>query len=212
MRSLTVALAAFFSAGVAASPVMAAERAYPIEGFTGVAVSAGVLAEIRVQPGFSVRAVGETEDLERLRVERNGDRLEIGRKRSGFNWGRRERVTVFVTLPTLKAIDVSSGAAATAAAVSVNELSIEASSGGAVTITGVCVKLEADVSSGGSIEAEGLKCKFVTAEASSGGAMSVFASESLLASASSGAAIRVRGKPRDVRAERSSGAVVRITE
>lgn len=201
------------TAAVTAGAAAAAEKTYDIANFAAVGVSAGIEAEIRVGGDYSVKAVGDQQELDELRVEKKGDGLEIGRKPMKFSWGRkRGEVKVFVTLPALKALDVSSGASADASGVDADSFAVEASSGAQATIAGACGALAADVSSGGDIEADALKCKSGAAEASSGGAMDVFVSDSIVAEASSGGSIRVHGTPKNVSIEKSSGGSVRVAE
>jgi hypothetical protein len=77
-------------------------RTYDVSGFTGVGLRGSDDVEVRVGPAFSVRAQGPAEELDRLEIVREGDTLEIGRKRSsGMSWGKREGVKVFVTMPRL---------------------------------------------------------------------------------------------------------------
>lgn len=208
-RALCIALPLAALIGGAAA---AEERTYDLRGFSAIGVSAGVEARIKVGGDFSVRAVGDREDLDRLRIEKRGDGLDIGRKPSKFAWARRGSVVVYVDLPALRALDVSSGASAEANGVDADAFAVEASSGGAATLAGRCGALAADVSSGGDIAARNLKCRNAAAEASSGGAMDIFVSESLVANASSGGAIRVRGAPKTVSVEKSSGGAVRILD
>jgi hypothetical protein len=201
------------AAALGANAAAAEERSFDYRDFAAIGVSAGVEAEIKVGGDYSIRAVGDSEELDRLRVEKRGDGLDIGRKPSKFSWGRhRGGVTVYVTLPSLRALDVSSGASADAAGVEAGSFALEASSGAVATIAGSCGALAVDVSSGGDIEAGAFACKTASADASSGGAMDILVSESLVADASSGGSIRVRGAPKYVNIEKSSGGSVRVVD
>jgi hypothetical protein len=197
---------------LAAAPAAAEEKSWSLTGFEGVGVSAGIHAEITVGPDYSIRAVGDPRQIETLRIELDGASLDIGRERRGFSWGQRGPLAVYVTLPELKVLDVSSGAHAETAGVKGGPFSIETSSGGHAEVSGVCDALAVDVSSGGHIEARNLKCKTASANASSGGHSEIFVSESLTADASSGGHIEVYGAPKNVNKDESSGGDVSIED
>ncbi len=194
-----------------ALPAFAAEKSYDLKGFEAVSVSAGIRAEVAVGgEGYSVKAVGDAEDIERLNIRIEGEALDIGRKHGNFSWRRRGPLTVYVTLPKLKALDVSSGANVEAKGVAGGPFAMDASSGGHLSVSGVCDALSVDVSSGGNIEADDLKCKSARADASSGGSADIFVSDSLIADASSGGNIDVLGSPENVDTDTSSGGNVDV--
>lgn len=206
LGAATAVLAPFLAAGAAA----AEERTWPLTGFEGIDASAGTHVEIKTNPEFTIRAVGDGEAIEKLKIELDGKTLEIGRKPS-VQWGRRSgKVTVYVTLPDLKALSVSSGAHAKASGVKGGPVALDASSGGHSEVSGVCDALAIDVSSGGHLNAEELRCRSASADASSGGHAAIFVSESLAANASSGGHIGVAGAPKNVAIDKSSGGNVTI--
>lgn len=208
-RALVISTAAATTLSV--SPAFAETQTYDLSGFDAISVSAGITAEVEVGGDFSVRAEGSSEALERLDIRVRGDELDIGRKsRFGFNWGRNERVTVYVTLPALNGLDVSSGASADATGVEANRFNLEASSGASVDVSGVCGDINVDVSSGASADASALECETGTAGASSGASARLFTSQSINADASSGGSIRVYGNPGNTNIDRSSGGSVKI--
>jgi hypothetical protein len=59
--------------------------------------------DIRVGTGFSVRAEGPSSELDKLKIEKIGNTLKVGRiNNSSFHWGgRHEGVKVFVTMPRI---------------------------------------------------------------------------------------------------------------
>lgn len=76
-------------------------RTYQVADFTGVALRGSDDVDVRVGSAFSVRAEGDPEVMEYLKIEKDGDTLKIGRRnRSGFNWGDRE-AKVYVTMPRI---------------------------------------------------------------------------------------------------------------
>lgn len=75
-------------------------RSYAVGDFTGVELKGADDVDVRVGTAFSVRAEGPSKELDTLRIVKDGDTLDIGR-RSGASFGRSDPVKVFVTLPRL---------------------------------------------------------------------------------------------------------------
>ena len=85
-----------------------AARTFQVADFTGIALRGSDDIDVRVGTGFSVRAEGASEDLDKLRIGRDGTMLDVGRKpNTGMNWGKGGKVRVFVTLPRLVEADVA---------------------------------------------------------------------------------------------------------
>ncbi len=76
-------------------------RTYPASGFTTVALRGGDDVDVRVGPGFSVRADGDADVLDHLKIARDGDTLRIGRvSTSGWSWGGKH-AKISITMPVL---------------------------------------------------------------------------------------------------------------
>ena len=83
-------------------------RTYQVAGFNGIDLRGSDDVDVRVGTGFSVRAEGPSEQLDRLKIDRDGDTLAIGRKNGGtFGWSKGAKVKVYVTLPRLTDASVS---------------------------------------------------------------------------------------------------------
>lgn len=83
-------------------------RTFAVTGFTGVALKGSDDVEIRTGSGFSVRAEGPVEALDRLNIVKNGDTLSIGRKSdASFSWGNRKGARIFVTMPSIVAATIT---------------------------------------------------------------------------------------------------------
>jgi hypothetical protein len=212
MKFKSIALAGA-AAAAAAGPAMAAEKSFQVGDFTGVSVSAGIIAEVSVGGAVSTRAEGTDEGIEKLEVFVKDDELVIRRKpMSGFNWGERQRVTVYVTTPKLERVDSSSGSRLVATGVDASDFAIDVSSGSSSEVAGRCTTLAVDASSGASLKAATLKCENVTADGSSGASVRVHASKAVIADASSGASVHVSGSPKNVNIDESSGGNVSVGE
>lgn len=195
---------------LSAGSAFAAEETYDLSDFDAVSVSAGIEAIVTVGGDYSVRAESTEAGLEKLDIKVRGNSLDIGRKNMSFTFGKSPKVTVYVSLPALKALDASSGSHTEATGVAGGPFSIDASSGAHAEISGVCDNLSVDVSSGAHIEAEDLQCKSATADASSGAHASIYASDSIVADASSGGHIEVFGGPEEVNIDKSTGGSISI--
>lgn len=207
MKRLLIISAA---ATILATPAFAETETFNLNGFTRVSAAAGTTVIVKVGGEYSVVADSTSNGLEKLRVEVKGDELQIGRKNRSISFGRSDRITVTVTMPTLEGADVSSGADLDVTGVDAAAFSLDASSGGSLDVVGRCDALNVDVSSGGDIDAEGLLCRTANASASSGGSAEIYASESVNGDASSGGDIEVYGNPKNVSKDTSSGGSVSI--
>ncbi|MCI5048572.1 MAG: DUF2807 domain-containing protein [Aquisalinus sp.] len=206
------ALTLIAAMGIAASPAMAQEsQDYDFTGFDRVSVASGYDAEISVGGDFSVRA--ETRKggkLEWLNIGVDGSTLRITKNRSvNWNWSGPKTV-VYITMPSLVDLDVSSGADAIATGIDAERFSVEASSGADAEVSGTCGRISADASSGSDIDAEDLICEIGDADASSGADISLHVTKELTADASSGADIVVYGGPDVVDSDTSSGGDVSL--
>jgi hypothetical protein len=81
-------------------------RTYQVVDFTGVDLKGSDDVDVRVGAGYSVRAEGPSEQLDRLRIGKDGDTLVVGR-RSGMSLGRSGPVKIFVTMPRLAAARIA---------------------------------------------------------------------------------------------------------
>ena len=80
-------------------------RTYPVADFTGVDLKGSDNVDVRVGAGYSVRAEGPSDQLDRLRIGKDGDTLVVAR-RSGMSLGRSGAIKVFVTMPRLAAATI----------------------------------------------------------------------------------------------------------
>ncbi len=212
MMRQTKLLAALGVGVIAAAAVTAAyadEQSFSITGFDEIDASAGVNVILK-QGGYSIRADGSEKALERLRVEKRGDTLHIGRRSNGaFNWGSSGKVTVTVSAPDYQAVEASSGADVAGANLELTSIVVSVSSGADVELAGSCDDLTVSVSSGSDFDGEQLRCQTVTASASSGADANVWAARSVVGSASSGGDIDVHGQPASITRNTSSGGSIR---
>ncbi len=151
-------------------------RTYAVADFTSIEQAGPDDVDVRVGSGFSVRAEGDSDDLDKLKIERRGDALRIGRKNS-IGWGSSEGVKVYVTMPRVTgaslagagdmSVDRVEGAAfdgsiagagtLTLGAVAVQALSLKIAGAGDVAARGDAGALKVSIAGSGNIDGEGLK-------------------------------------------------------
>lgn len=152
-------------------------RTYQVADFTKVALRGADAVDVRVGSAFSVRAEGDAEVLEYLKIEKDGDTLKIGRRnRAGFDWGRRQ-AKVFVTMPRIvegqtagsgdMTIDRAEGASFEAdsagsgtisiATLAVDEVEFDVAGSGGVRAGGTAKSVKIGIAGSGSVDAGGLK-------------------------------------------------------
>lgn len=208
----TKAVIAFSAIGLISLEAHAgAEQSFDVADFTRVAASQGVEVTITMGETTQVMASAETDrDLERLEIKVDDGELRIRRgswSSSIWNWGKSYgHVSVNVVVPKLEGLSSSSGASLTAVDISCEELSIDASSGSRLAVSGGCNEIAIDASSGASINARELEAKSVVVDASSGGNVDVFAAINFQGDASSGANVDVYGAAQVFESDTSSGA------
>lgn len=152
-------------------------RTYQVADFTKVALRGSDDIDVRVGSAFSVRAEGDAEVLDYLKIERNGDTLTVGRRnRSGFNWNGKS-AKVYVTMPRIvagsvagsgdMAIDRAEGTSfdansAGSGSIAIRTLAVEAVSfsiagSGDIKAGGTARSVKARIAGSGDVEAKGLK-------------------------------------------------------
>ncbi|OYY73154.1 head GIN domain-containing protein [Sphingomonas sp. 28-63-12] len=167
-------------------------RNYAVRDFTGVALRGSDDVDIKLGSSFSVRAEGPSDVLDRLKIERDGSTLKIGRKSDpSFNWGNSGNARIFVTMPRLidagvagsgdmtidraegDALDASTAGSGniTIAALSVKAARFSIAGSGGITAKGSADKLKMAIAGSGDIDAAGVKAR--GADASIAGSGSV---------------------------------------
>ncbi len=107
--ALPLAACSFVSGDDDGTPGVAAQgsggtRTYAVAGFTEVELRGADNVDIRVGPGFSVRADGDAEVLDHLKITKEGNAIRIGRTRtSGWSWGGKS-ARISITMPQLAAV------------------------------------------------------------------------------------------------------------
>jgi len=154
-------------------------RSYDVTGFTGVKLAGVDDVDVRVGPAFTVRAEGPTDVLDRLRIEREGDTLSVGRKRGVTMSRTTGSAKIFVTMPRITQASLAGtgdlsvdrvagetfgGALAGTGSLSLGALEVSRASfdlagSGDLTAAGRTDRLEVSLAGSGNIDARGLAAK-----------------------------------------------------
>lgn len=199
-----------------------------IDGFTQINTCCSFKVQLAENSNFGVRVEAESNLQEFIETEVRGKTLHI-KYTDDANFKSTQPITVYVALPKLEGVEASSSAKVTGTtpfrgddldldvSSSANikleftgdEVELEASSSGRIEVMGSAKRVEADASSASSIDAESLEAEDGDADVSSAANISLYASRSLRADASSAGSIRYRGNPTDVVTDTSSAGSVK---
>lgn len=154
-------------------------RTYAVVDFDSIDLRGSDDVDVRVGSGFSVRAEGEPDVLDRLRITRDGSRLRIDRKGgSGFNWGGGS-AKLLVTMPRIAGAKVSGsgdirvdraegarfdGGIAGSGGLRVESLQVDEArlaiaGSGDMAAKGIAQRLDVSIAGSGSLDAPDLKTK-----------------------------------------------------
>lgn len=153
-------------------------RTFAAADFTAVDLRGSDDVDVRVGTGFSVRAEGPATELDKLKIERDGDTLKVGRINThGISWGSRNNVTVYVTMPRIakgslagsgnltidrvEGQDFSGELAGSGnlavAALGVQSAKFDIAGSGDTKLAGTAKQITIEIAGSGDVEASGLK-------------------------------------------------------
>lgn len=195
----------------------AQDKVVDLDSYSAVNVSEGIEVEMIEGPNKAEINMlkGDIADLE---IDIKGSTLVIGfKKNKGNFWNNRDAEITLYYNQDITEVSVSSGASvynsspfnnddfeADASSggslnlmVNSDDIDVDVSSGASIQIGGESNSLTVDVSSGATFKGKKLASKSVKVDASSGAGATVWAEESIKASASSGGSVRYKGDPQD---------------
>ena len=174
--------------------------------FTAIEVCCGMQLTLTQGEPTTVELEGDDNILPEIETIVRGDVLTVQfRQRVNLWTNTRTPIRVYVTMPTISAIEVSGGGTASAPTISSDELQLTLSGGARATIgAGVVTEQTVDASGGSQYLAEDLQSERAHLEISGGSRARVWASESLVVDASGGSNVAYYGRP-DVDQDTSGG-------
>ncbi len=226
----TKALAAFLfflliTAGSFAMQKRTDKQPRSVESFQSIHVSSGIDLYLTQSDNERVSIQADDDIIDDIITEVKNGVLNIYCKKK-FNWGWTSPRKAYVSFKELKSIHASagsdvysdnefvltdldikasSGSDIRLSNVTATEISLHTSSGSDAFISGETEHFEARASSGSDLDAAKLKSKSCDVSVSSGSDASVFVTQVLKASASSGGDIRYHGNPKHKDINESSG-------
>lgn len=129
-------------------------RTYAVDGFEKVELAGSDDVEVRVGPAFSVRAEGPAAVLEQLRIDRDDDTLDIGRRENAPRVEGKARV--IVTMPKMSGAVIAGSGAMRVDRMSGDDTSVEIAGSGNLTFGQVAAqKLAVEIAGSGTLRAAG---------------------------------------------------------
>ena len=225
MIKSALAILATGSLMLSANPTLAQERTFDFGAIKFIEAHSGIDVTIYYGNDQSVIATANTEnDLENLKLSYENGRLIAAQSNDFWNsmskgniidaiFGKTEPIKVSITATDISEILATSGAnveltqyagrelsvdASSGAAISIVDASFDltdlhASSGGSINAHGACAKLIAGASTGAQISAHDLTCLTAEARVSTGAGIEINVSDAILAYATTGGSIEVVG-------------------
>lgn len=206
-RNLAIAACLLVLPGAA----LAATKTYDFGRFEGVAVSAGIKADIKMGSPQSVVAETDGSNFDDLVIGVDGNVLHIGRPPGNWLLGKHPDYQVHITVLVLHSLAASSSGEARVDGTAEGDFALTASSSGKVELPALKAgSVSIAASSSGRVRLSALEGGNVTMHASSGGSIDVAGScASLNVSASSGGDARAGAlKCENVTANASSSGAV----
>lgn len=193
-----------------------------LSGFTGVHVSSGIDVYLSQDEDFEVRVVADENLMDVIETEVRGRMLEVGTERYGIR--RAESKKVYVTLPELNELKISSaGDCKAQTPFTCDDLRLEISSAGDLTLEVEADRIDLDISSSGDARLSGkagsfdvslssagdlhafdLVCEEVKVNVSSAGDARIHATEEISMDVSSAGNIYYMGDARVIHSRSSS--------
>lgn len=202
----------------AATPLVAAERTFPVTAFDRVAVEGSPEVTVTTRHNENVEAGGDAAALDRLDIRVENNVLKIGRKRDALSWSWSDhgRVRIAVAVPMVRGVDVAGSSAVTVdrvkgrefavaiagsgsltvAALDADRTSFDISGSGTVTAAGRCNVGAAKIAGSGELKLAGLKCATLSASIAGSGSIDAFATQTATLSTMGSGNIKLTGGAR----------------
>jgi len=188
-----------------------------LDSFSKLRVSGGIKVTLIKSSDSKADIDMQRGDYDDLITEVKGDVLTIKFKSKMLNWGNNNgKADIDLYFSTLESIDASAGStirgedrivtnemdidvssgSTVSVEVETKDLTVDVSSGATCSLSGSTDDQEVDVSSGATYRGREMASKYTNVDVSSGATATVWATERLVADASSGATVRYKGNPK----------------
>jgi hypothetical protein len=169
------------------------DREFDLQGFT--VVNAGNGFHVEIVQGFEYRISVSLDDnmLDRLVVQKDGDKLKIGIKPGSYT---NLNLNAVITTPILNGVELSGGSHGDVSGFSsTNDFSVVLSDGSEIVIVGSAGDLRVDASDGSRVDLSRFKVDYAKVVFSDGSNGSVYADEKLDVDLSDGSHLDYYGDP-----------------
>lgn len=170
--------------------------------FRAVEVGGVFRVEITAKKDFAVEVRADDNILPLITTRVSGKTLEI---RSRKRFSTRSRVTVIISAPEIKSLDVSGVSRTTLKNVDSESMTLEASGASKIKVAGKTGRLNIDMSGASRIDARSLSAGNVSVDGSGASRAAVSVSEVLAADLSGASRVAYSGSPKNIK-KRTSGA------
>ena len=214
---------------VLSSSLFAQRQKVDVSSFNGIALRTSATVYVTQGNALSVEMEGDADDLEKITVEVDGDRLEIKNKKDFWGWNSNTDIKVYVTVSSLDYISVSgsgnmigkgtfksdklktsvSGSGDIEFDVDVNDLTVKISGSGGVELSGNAGEVEVGISGSGKLDAEAMESKIYDISISGSGKCRINVSEEIESHISGSGTIYYKGDPKRVNNNSSGSGKIR---
>ena len=182
------------------------DREFDLQGFTVVNIGNGCRAEIAQSPEYSISVSINDNMLDRLVVQKDGDKLKIGLKPGSYT---NLNLRAVITAPSLNGVELSGGSHGDVTGVdSQSSFSATLSDGSEVVVTGSAATLRVEASDGSHMNLSHFKVDSAVVVLSDGSNGSVYAGERLDVDMSDGSHLDYYGSPTLGRIDLSDGSTI----
>lgn len=172
-------------------------RTYDLTGFDRIEIAGVYEFDVIVGRAFSIEISGAPDEMERVEVSVADGELVLDqtrRKNMRRKW-RNRGLDATITLPSLRAIDVSGIVAGDITGVEADEFDADFSGVGSVELEGTCGHLKADISGIGDFNARGLECRTADVSVSGIGDVDIYAEDEIALSVGGIGDVDIYGDP-----------------
>ncbi len=174
-------------------------RAYDLSNFWNVEMSGIVHMSIRKGSEYSVKAIGEPQDLKYLLLEQHGNTLEILTKNRQGNFSKNHPLKVEITMPELRSLDMNGATRAEVYGLVQPKLTVDMNGATYVQFLDSKINtLKAEISGASHLDAFSLVSENANIEISGASRASLFVTNKLDAEASGTSSITYKGDPNSV--------------
>lgn len=211
------------------SVLFAQRQKIDVSSFDGIALRTSATVYVTQGNALSVEIEGDAEDLENIRVEVEGDRLEIKNRKDNWGWSNRGDVKVYVTVSSLNYISVSgsgnmigkgtfkndelkasvSGSGDIEFDVEVEDLTVKISGSGSIELGGSAGEVKVGISGSGRLDAEDMVANTYDVSISGSGKCRINVKEEIESHISGSGSVYYKGDPKRVNNSSSGSGKIR---